>query len=260
MYPSLIYYNQPVSRQPELNIFQWQFIQLHEWHVEFPIRPFWRIYWNKTPGARIISGSRTFELIPENIILIPPFTPYQVELENPVNHFFIHFMPGQNIPKLIRKVTVLSCPQLLLKIIESIKTENQEFCIFALVCSIIADCPQTDGDDGEGSIDKRIQKVLKMMDSLPRNLCSNAKLASAANMATSSFQHLFQKELGIAPQKYLNNIQMEQARLLLSSTDLPISEIAEQLGFANRYHFSTVFSNSNQAVSPAAYRKKFRKQ
>ena len=259
MIPAFIYHSQSMSRAPELKIFQWQYLRLDEWRVDFPIRPFWRLYWNETPGARIVCGDREVELAPDHVVLIPPFTSYQAMLERPLNHFYVHFRPEANFPRLAPQVAIQPTPPLLRHIIDGEHSpKHLELCMFALLLGILANMPEAaDGESG-GAIDFRIRKILEMVDTLPRNACGNGSLAHAANMATSSFQHLFQKQIGVPPQQYVMRILMERAGLLLSSTDLPIPEIAERLGFANRYHFTVVFTRWHEMTSPAAYRRKSR--
>ena len=122
------------------------------------------------------------------------------------------------------------------------------------ICSAALAAPAEEGSECVYSLRRRILDLLLS----PQAHRSHNKLARAANMATSSFQHLFQKQIGVPPQQYVMRILMERAGLLLSSTDLSIPEIAERLGFANRYHFTVVFTRWHEMTSPAAYRRKSR--
>jgi len=65
---------------------------------------------------------------------------------------------------------------------------------------------------------------------------------------------LFQKEIGMSFQEYLQNVRIEKAKLYLTTTDLSVQEIAERLAFSSRSHFSTVFTKA-VGMSPASYRK-----
>ncbi|QAY68165.1 AraC family transcriptional regulator [Paenibacillus protaetiae] len=66
-----------------------------------------------------------------------------------------------------------------------------------------------------------------------------------------------QKELGCSPVEYLNRYRLEQAKLFLLQTDLPVSHIAQQVGFQQSAYFSTTFTRY-EGISPREYRKRFR--
>jgi AraC-like DNA-binding protein len=60
---------------------------------------------------------------------------------------------------------------------------------------------------------------------------------------------------GVSFKTYLNNLRISEAKILLSRTDLPISEIAFNVGYGNASHFNRVFK-SNENCSPNDFRKK----
>ena len=67
-------------------------------------------------------------------------------------------------------------------------------------------------------------------------------LAASLGMSYTVFRRTFQKEIGHAPLEYQLEVRISRARVLLEQTDLPISEIALQTGFANVFYFSKMFS------------------
>jgi len=79
------------------------------------------------------------------------------------------------------------------------------------------------------------------------------ELARVACLSVSRFSWLFKESVGIAPVKFLEARRMEKARHLLLSTDLPVQEIGQQVGFANAQHFSTRFRRLT-GQSPRAFR------
>jgi transcriptional regulator GlxA family with amidase domain len=52
---------------------------------------------------------------------------------------------------------------------------------------------------------------------------------------------IFHQELGISPWDYLNRYRIDRAKGLLQATDLPITEVAAQVGFEDSAYFSRVF-------------------
>ena len=256
--PAFFYHPQPTSIVPEIKIFAWQYMHLDKWEVFHAFRPFWRLYWNPTPGAAVIVDTRTFELTPDVVLLIPPMTNFRIRLAHPVNHFFIHFLPGEGFPRIAEQTTALPCPEIMHRVLESdAPPRQQEIRIYALLFELLADLPEQQIETQNHAIDPRIRKALRLLDDLPPHRLANNTIARAVNMATSSYQHLFKKQIGVSPQKYVLMMRMERARLMLRTSTTPIPEIAAALGFADRYHFSAVFTRYN-GTSPAAYRKQSR--
>jgi AraC-like DNA-binding protein len=65
-----------------------------------------------------------------------------------------------------------------------------------------------------------------------------------------------QQVFGVTPQEYLTQYRIEQAKLLLMNTEIPVSRIAEDVGFAHFSYFTQCFTKS-QGVTPSAYRRNF---
>jgi AraC-like DNA-binding protein len=61
--------------------------------------------------------------------------------------------------------------------------------------------------------------------------------------------------MGISPMQYVQHLRLEEAKRLLRSTDLPIAEIAEQVGFADALYFSRLIHRES-GVSPSLFRQR----
>lgn len=64
----------------------------------------------------------------------------------------------------------------------------------------------------------------------------------------------FIKRYGVTPTLYHRNKRLNAAAILLRTTNLKLSVIAEQCGYSNEYYFSKVFQKY-KGVSPGKYRK-----
>ncbi|GAA4619649.1 GlxA family transcriptional regulator [Saccharopolyspora hordei] len=86
---------------------------------------------------------------------------------------------------------------------------------------------------------------------------SLADLAEHARMSGRTFARRFREEVGTSPGRWLTQQRVARARHLLESTDLPVDEIAVQVGFATaaslRQHLHAAIG-----VAPLAYRRTFR--
>lgn len=70
---------------------------------------------------------------------------------------------------------------------------------------------------------------------------SLAEIAAIANMSKYHFAKSFRRAIGIAPHQYLVKLRMEKARILLTSDDLSVEEIANRVGYSDKSHFAAQF-------------------
>ena len=80
-----------------------------------------------------------------------------------------------------------------------------------------------------------------------------AALAESLGIPYRTFRHLFTKETGESPLQFQLGIRLARAKNLLASSDMPIAEIAETLGFNSTWYFSHFFAKATN-VSPREYR------
>ena len=66
-------------------------------------------------------------------------------------------------------------------------------------------------------------------------------LADTAHLQKNYFCRLFREATGVTPMAYLNQVRVQNARRLLRSTDLSLTEIALRTGFWDSSHFSRTF-------------------
>ena len=64
----------------------------------------------------------------------------------------------------------------------------------------------------------------------------------------------FHEWLHETPAKYVQRVRIRKACAMLAGSDISIKQIAAEVGFANRHHFSRVFS-THTGISPARYRR-----
>jgi len=78
-------------------------------------------------------------------------------------------------------------------------------------------------------------------------------IAAACGLDRSYFGKLFKREIGQSPQTFLITYRMIKATDMLLQTDLPISEIGQQVGYENQMHFSRAFKKY-YGLSPLQWR------
>ncbi|MGC9523316.1 MAG: substrate-binding domain-containing protein [Anaerolineae bacterium] len=80
------------------------------------------------------------------------------------------------------------------------------------------------------------------------------EIAAHVNVSARHLDRCFSDETGITPIDYLNRFRLRQARRLLRSNTLNISEIAAAVGFSDSSYFSRVFSRE-VGMSPSDFRR-----
>ena len=81
------------------------------------------------------------------------------------------------------------------------------------------------------------------------------QMAHTANMSRRNFCRHFRSMVGTSPTNYLLQVRMNHAAELLITTDLNLSEIAEDCGFCDSNYLCRKF-RQEQGVSPLKFRKK----
>ena len=100
-----------------------------------------------------------------------------------------------------------------------------------------------------------VQKCCDYID-LNTNRRLNAKdLASLVGYTEYYLTDKFKKETGISLSNYIRNAKISRAKILLTSTSLPVSEISDQLAFNTPNYFIQCFRKC-EGCTPAQYRKK----
>ncbi|KRF04182.1 hypothetical protein ASG89_22670 [Paenibacillus sp. Soil766] len=84
--------------------------------------------------------------------------------------------------------------------------------------------------------------------------CSLATVAAQVHLNPNYFSNLFKKQTGESFSGYLTKLRTDKAKMLLTNTDMKITEIAEAVGYADSNYFATAFKQS-VAHTPSEYRK-----
>ncbi len=77
-------------------------------------------------------------------------------------------------------------------------------------------------------------------------------LAQRLEVSQEYLTRTFRDHVGMTPGKYLNQVRVEHAKLLLQQGDHNVAFVADACGFANGNYFARVFRNM-VGVSPSAY-------
>lgn len=83
------------------------------------------------------------------------------------------------------------------------------------------------------------------------------KMAEEAGYQSGYFTKIFQKRMGISPQQFIARKKTQKAIEMLTSANLSVSVIAEELGFSNQFYFCNFFKKQT-GMTPTEYRCRYR--
>lgn len=100
----------------------------------------------------------------------------------------------------------------------------------------------------------RLIDVLSYIDQNFQNPITSSELANIVHMNKNYFSTFFKETIGFTVSEYIISKRLQNACLLLSTTDKSIIEIAMDSGFKNVPYFNRTFKE-NYAITPKEYRK-----
>lgn len=101
------------------------------------------------------------------------------------------------------------------------------------------------------------QRCLELMRARLSEDISLDELAAEARLSPFHFARMFKQSVGVPPRVYLTQLRMEKACKLLELTDLPITEIAYEVGYSSNQVLARVFTK-HRKMSPTNYRRAVR--
>jgi AraC-like DNA-binding protein len=108
--------------------------------------------------------------------------------------------------------------------------------------------------DKNNDCSREVRSAVKYIrDHLTAGLSVN-DVSSAAYVSSAVLTKKFQKELGVTPGKYIEDLIMQEAQTLLLCSDRTIGQISADLGFCDQFYFTRRFS-ARYGITPKNYRK-----
>ena len=108
-----------------------------------------------------------------------------------------------------------------------------------------------------GFIQEEIDRAKAYFEEHYNEEISIEQYAASRSMSTSWFNRSFRGAVGTSPMKYILDIRIRNAQVLLETTDYSIANIASVIGYDNPMYFSRMFRKA-KGLSPAKYRKTYR--
>ncbi len=99
----------------------------------------------------------------------------------------------------------------------------------------------------------RMSIVRSKIYSMPQNEWNINGLAHEMVMSKSHFEHMYKQIFGVSAMSDVITSRIEHAKFLLSTTDVPVNQIAEMCGYKSDIHFMRQFK-SRMGTTPSKYR------
>ncbi|HII4402847.1 TPA: AraC family transcriptional regulator [Clostridium perfringens] len=195
---------------------------------------------------------------------------YVASIDDPWEYYWIGFS-GSNANEYLNRTSITnSCvanckenskiQQIILNMCEISKTYNPSSSddilllkeLYSLLYALIEEFPKP-FEYKDKELHTYIQDALNFINSNYMHSITVQEIADYVNLSRSYLYKMFIKNLGISPQRYLINLRMYKATLLLKSTKLPIGEVANSVGYSDSLLFSKTFSK-HFSMSPLNYR------
>lgn len=195
---------------------------------------------------------------------------YMASMDDPWEYYWIGFSGSNSIEYLNRTSIidfyVVTCtedskiPNIILNMCEISKNYNPSSSddivllreLYSLLYTFIKEFPK-EFEYKDKELHTYIQDAINFINSNYMNSITVNEIANHVNLSRSYLYKMFIKNLKVSPQKYLINLRMYKATLLLKNTKLPIGEVANKVGYTDSLLFSKTFSKYF-SVSPLNYR------
>ncbi len=253
-------------------------------HERFPLNEFELI--TLTEGELYITyQDQNFHIKKNEYLLLPPSSSFRLGYKEAYSEFYwLHFIsPATDLPYTITKtmINTLDCdstlviPQtgiiprpeklivLMKQLQDLVKNHYPQVSVNTMTTCIITELYgqlQTFSTNAVPINQKQIYN--DMLDYIEKNLSRNIKvqdIADAFKYNPKYLSHLFYKLCGTPLKQFILKRKIETANFMLSDKDMPIKEIAFNLGFSDVHNFTRAYKKQT-GISPSEYRNAFSKR
>ncbi|MBN2291895.1 MAG: helix-turn-helix transcriptional regulator [Pirellulales bacterium] len=233
---------------------------LHPWNFPNVYSPFWRIYFDFTPGHHVRFGDRQTPMGPDRVLVIPNHQRFDCVGESPVTKLWFAFSctrnaePSQRMPIIIPKNdTIAAFTEEFPPLFRSRKKDRRRQ-VFDLSLAFVMYILGRPKIRWQRPLPENIADIVAIINRSPAFSWTTPELARRAAMSSDGFSRSFRRWLHTTPARYVQQVRIREACRLLSDGEESIDRISSLMGFADRFHFSRVFKQLTN-TTPARYRK-----
>jgi AraC family transcriptional regulator len=108
-------------------------------------------------------------------------------------------------------------------------------------------------EPSNGLSGERLRRVRDYVEAHLDDRLTLSDLAGVACLSPYHFSRSFKQAVGVGPQRYVMQRRLERAKTLMRRTNEPLAEIAQQVGFSDQSHLTSIFRRET-GLTPGRYR------
>jgi AraC-like DNA-binding protein len=242
--------------------------------IDAHTHPGWEVYLQAFGRSRWRAGGDTVELLPGHVLAVPPGLRHAMADRPTARHHF--FYAAFDLDRVARRHSALRLAWEGAAVLHEPDGTALDAPFRRLVRELGHDLPLAQvgvataldalvleatrllraprGRALLGTVHPAVARARALLDSRYAERWTISELAAQVGLSTAHLAEIFTRELGVPPFHYLVERRVERAAELLRGTDLPITAIALELGFASSSHFSRVFKQL-ASVPPREFRR-----
>lgn len=198
-------------------------------------------------------GDSWHKLSAGHILLFRPGDPqvYSYFAREQPEIYWIHFT-GIRIPELLSRYQIENCyigeclliRQLFQEIILELQLKKALYediiiCSFYKILALIRRTRLSLLSPLENNFS--VERLIMQLNQRYMDSWSLPSMARYCSLSEDYFSHLFKKQMGCSPVKYLTDLRIEKAKELLMAGNISVSEVSSLVGFEDPLYFSRVF-------------------
>lgn len=227
---------------------------------------FWHQLLLCTDGAgRLTLSGAVHTISAGDCFFLPAGVPHEYRAETPSWGVQWATFEGYAVPQLLDQLSLTkpqivhasssaSLPSLFHRLL-SVQTADQvhsDYTSSGLVYSLLLEFHRL-ASTVTGDRSELLSRVLSHIDRTFHTDVSLQELAAVAGVTPQHLCRIFREAMHMRPGEYIAQRRIRVAQELIRTTDLPLADIARQVGFASAGYFSTVFRRC-VGVPPSQYR------
>jgi len=239
-------------------------LRYRDWNHHAIVSPYWRLHYNFRSGNSVLCDRVAYPLHPGVAVLTPAGVRIDTSGPQVRLHTWIHFTPtrGYRLPQ--RAPISVPLTAFLRSLLRAVAAEFRPDPVSAnaarlhhlsqaLLHGVFAGI-----DPGlYRSLPAELGSLLHRIEEHPEDDLTLVALARLAGKSRSRFAVWFKAAVDETPAQYVQKLRIRIAATRLGFGEESVEQIAAATGFANRQHFTRVFS-SLMGIGPGAYRRRHR--
>lgn len=249
---------------------------------------YYEMYYILNGEGTFIFNKQDYHIIPGDLFILKPYTAFQLKDKSNLNMLFFAFEPysltkTEELMEFFDRIeSVENFEHLLLNdqfnlglLWKEILIQSNQQTIFTkeivepLACTLIKIMIQNFYQQLMALKDSEVKKSRELESNaiiysaklfINENLATSLKLNDVADYLHVSYRHLsrlFTKHLDVTFSQYVRSEKMNQAAILLATTDLPIKTVAQKVGYDTVHYFSSVFKKVMD-IPPGEFRSRLK--